>query len=308
MAHGTKVSAAEAAVDEPQQECWSGIPSPPPPCLMVPCCWRSCETSQCCRQVGKCGPQRMLMKRGVLTLVASLLSLIGLIFLCLACGAISNDKGTLEHLHWGRADAHLGPLEIETYMGLNSLLIKSNVNNLSGVYDYDSINCLYGQTTCEKCKDQAKASVTTIIMATVTQVPQLLTDIQRSTVGGDLNCQKFMGMATGIFGFVVTMIAIQTFNLECFEEIPSAILVNVNDETVVIEMDSAYGPGFILLLVATVLKIADVIVHALLPTPQHKTAPPYSEWPTGQLKPPKKDQVESITMEPKSMSISVCAV
>lgn len=114
---------------------------------------------------------------------------------------------------------------------------------------------------CEQCADAISKIETTVIFGLLTQFLQVMTDIQRSTERGDRNCQKFMGIFTGILGSITTLIALSSFSQSCWK---------IDDPNYTIKA----GSGFILVSFATFLKAIDVVAHALLPTPyQQKLLP-----------------------------------
>ena len=47
-----------------------------------------------------------------------------------------------------------------------------------------------------------------------------MTDIQRSTRKGDLNCQKFMGVLTGILGTISGILSLKLYADGCFRNLP----------------------------------------------------------------------------------------
>ena len=111
---------------------------------------------------------------------------------------------------------------------------------------------------CEDCQDACNAAISSAIIALITCFPTLQTDLQRSTIKGDLNCQKIMGMVTGIVGTLSTLIALSAYADGCYNNLPE------NDgagDEIVWEL----GPGFTCLLVATFLKPFDFLCHLIVP-------------------------------------------
>ena len=84
-----------------------------------------------------------------------------------------------------------------------------------------------------------------------------MTDFQRSTRKGDLNCQKFMAILTGIIGTITNLIALSTYSAECYTNLP--------DQFLGLEMDYYLGPAFKCMLAATILKPVDVLIHLFTP-------------------------------------------
>jgi hypothetical protein len=152
---------------------------------------------------------------------------------------------------------------------------------------------------CEQCGAKSQEALQWLITSAITQVFQMTTDLQRTTRYGDLNCQKALGTLTGIYGTVATMQSLKAFMYECAgrgpEEyfrhrveyllpVPAETAANASGananaananaanassaERVAVEIRG--GPGFALLLLATLLKLYDVACHASVPTPLPK--------------------------------------
>jgi hypothetical protein len=81
---------------------------------------------------------------------------------------------------------------VNFYAGLNVVNIQScdGANCPDSTQTWGEASCPDFFVGCDECVAAARGSVSTLIMAFITQIPQLSTDIQRSTVGGDLHCQK----------------------------------------------------------------------------------------------------------------------
>lgn len=84
-----------------------------------------------------------------------------------------------------------------------------------------------------------------------------MTDFQRSTRKGDLNCQKFMAILTGIIGTITNLTALSAYASECYTNLP--------DEYAGQSMSYHLGPAFNLMLIATILKPFDVLIHLFTP-------------------------------------------
>jgi len=69
-----------------------------------------------------------------------------------------------------------------------------------------------------------------------------------------------MGIVTGIIGLLSTLAALNAFADTCFRSLDSD-LPNLS-------LSKTPGPAFVLLLVATILKIVDVCAHIIVPVPK----------------------------------------
>ena len=65
---------------------------------------------------------------------------------------------------------------------------------------------------------------------------------------------------TGLIGLCSTLAALNSFDNACFKELqPSVDFVTI---------DKQFGAAFICLVVATVLKVVDIVAHVVVPVPQ----------------------------------------
>jgi hypothetical protein len=115
---------------------------------------------------------------------------------------------------------------------------------------------------CQDCGAAALSMVSSAFISIATQIPQITTDLQRSTSFGDVNCQANMGMITSMFGTISGLKGIQGFLQDCSSNFPKDV------PGTPITFHWRPGPGIICLLIATLLKVGDILVHAFVPTPK----------------------------------------
>ncbi|CAJ1423541.1 unnamed protein product [Effrenium voratum] len=124
---------------------------------------------------------------------------------------------------------------------------------------------------CEKCLKSASGTISFAIMGVITQIPQMTTDLQRATRYGDVNCQATMGCVTSFWGTFSGLSSLTSFSYSCWRSFPR-IVKNENGH---INFSWSMGPGFLCMLLATMLKLWDAIAHFLVPTPTiRQTKPP----------------------------------
>jgi len=238
------------------------------------CACESCRTnfeeSNFCKRVGRFGCKRFQEDsndddnsgsgRCCLMGFATILSCIGVLFAILSCLALSEDIDTLKNFSWsyGESTADSG----EIFLGLYGI-VECPANQGCKYTEYGNDECT--AQFCDDCKNASSDSIPTAVMGVVTYLPQVLTDIQRSTPEGDINCQKFLGILTGIIGFVTTISAISTYTDACQN--------GLEDHTTGIQW--VLGPGLAFLFLSAAIKPFDVIFHCILPTPLEKTADDY---------------------------------
>ena len=198
-----RVEPADAAEKDP------GIFTPLPMCVdpnTCPKCAACIESSSFCQGCGKkCGVSHTdpcRVPRHKLMFFATFVSVAGLAMLIAATCVISADTDVVKNVAWtvGTAkdkafeeDDYSGPRVEEgiLYIGLSSIAIFDGDKEIQSM-KWSKIDCHTQKNVdaCQTCKRSASAMKTTIIMGVVTQLPQILTDIQRSTFRGDANCQK----------------------------------------------------------------------------------------------------------------------
>ena len=160
-------------------------------------------------------------------------------------------NSTVKNTNWTYGESDTA----EYYVGLYEVIVE--VDGLgSAELRWDDDAC--PNSYCEDCKDACDATVSSAIIALITCFPTLQTDLQRSTIKGDLNCQKIMGMVTGIVGTLSTLIALSVYADGCYRNLP-------DKDDAQDDITWHLGPGFTCLLVATLLKPIDFLIHTLMP-------------------------------------------
>mmetsp|Transcript_33705 Transcript_33705/g.54273 ORF Transcript_33705/g.54273 Transcript_33705/m.54273 type:complete len:222 (-) Transcript_33705:395-1060(-) len=194
-------------------------------------------------------------------LFAAFLSFTGIILQTIPVVAISEDREPRKSAAWITADATVNGTEGKLWLALSGIELDQFEEIRSVDWDSNTCSVTIDQDACEKCRDASESSYSTALLSLITAVPQFLTDIQRSTPEGDLNCQKFFGIATGIIGFFGTITAITSYIQDCRDNLPDRFAGT--DE----EIDYDLDPALVCLTIATFLKVIDVIVHAMMPVP-----------------------------------------
>lgn len=73
-------------------------------------------------------------------------------------------------------------------------------------------------------------------------------------------CINSIGIATGLIGLLSTLAALNSFANACFRDLqPSVDNVAIHKQ---------FGAAFICLVVATVLKVVDIMAHVVVPVPE----------------------------------------
>ena len=149
--------------------------------------------------------------------------------------------------------------DVEVYVGLEKVVYVAKGDEKSFTWDSDECHNVESgeEDICNECRTATQSSIATTIINLLTALPTFSTDMKRTTRKGDMNCQKFMAMFTGIVGSISTLIALSSYVEGCFRNLPSTVAGE--------DVDYKLGPGFICLLVPTFLKPLDVVVNLLMP-------------------------------------------
>lgn len=151
------------------------------------------------------------------------------------------------------------------------------------------------ETACEECKD-SQFAVFGIIVSIIGQLPTMATDCQRSTEFGDVNCQKFMGVASNVVTLLANIASILSYRSACYSDLEDSY--EYQGETY--KMDWYLGAGWRCLIVTMIVKIIDATGHLLIKTPSSRRRPM-----TGTLvEYMKGDVIENLKKEPNFNGVS----
>eukprot|EP00961_Rhodomonas_salina_P100670 1354157-Rhodomonas_salina.2 len=185
-----------------------------PPCITrIRLFRRVCEYSVPCRTVGKCGTSWGVGRRKILFTVAALVAFVAMIFTAVAVAGLTSDPTVLRNVYWAKGTGTTrklvggGIFERET----STRTVPSPlVQHMHDAFLFGTDNSRPGKTNktstrkwsdtacatplCDECKSAAGAMDTGVIMAFITTIPTIQTDIQRLKPEWDLNCQKSLAM------------------------------------------------------------------------------------------------------------------
>jgi len=280
--------------------------TPPQPCLRSRCFRGLFEHSFFARIFGSIGVVGFgdVYRAQILTFAFSL-SLVAWCFMIFACFAITSQRSVLSNTHWVKANIDKG--SVRMYIGLShagfdlrnngknssipSYFMRSLQNSCDGAITFssksyndqnvriDNFGDIFYNDDCNTCRKGALSSISLAITNVLSQFVQMTTALQRTTPYGDLNCQKMMGVITGIYGLISTVESLRSFRKNCGlkSDIPPwARSVHIDGylldsgDAVSIKVRLNAGIAFTLLSIAIWLKCVDVICHLLVPTPKQK--------------------------------------
>lgn len=257
----------------------------PRPCVESPAVRRVSEHNCCCRALGRVGGESCHRSRSKIMFSAFVVSAIAWILQIAAAFSLTTNLTTTRLLSWGRISGEMGSLDLESYITPNLILNEIFVNNKLNYSsastweekDFTICDAAVAEA-CTACSTVVSSAKPLVIVGIFTQIFQMATDLQRSTVYGDLNCQKGMGFFTGIYGVVSSLFSFKHFKDNCYDIIPSKITIPANRTGTTVDLvfqtTAHVGPAFVLLFIATVLKAYDVFCHLIVPTPKSRHGPP----------------------------------
>jgi len=150
--------------------------------------------------------------------------------------------------------------------------VEGSAEDLSREIRWDDVSaCTRGDDPeilqlCDDCRNNL-LSTSTLVLAILTQLPTMATDLQRTTLFGDVNCQKSMGVVTNLCSLVSSMMSLLAFRAACYQRLPTDI-----DGQVAVQW--SVGLGFKCLVGATLIKIVDALCHVAVPTPSARWEKP----------------------------------
>lgn len=242
-----------------------GIYCPPPPCMYNKCMYNFFSENCFCKIIGSCGSSWADKNRSKIFFVASIFSFISLILLATCLVSLSSNKNAIKAVPfmYGLISPD-GVDDFHFYNGVVSIYLHDAPGSLTEIKNWQDVDCssteVFNESTCKDCKTASFQATQAIVIGFISQFPQIFTDLCRSKAKNDLNCLKLIGIVTGIIGFLSTMVALAGYSSNCYSKIDSSYGTT--------DVDKQLGPAFFLLLIATLLKLVDVIAHSLVPTPK----------------------------------------
>jgi hypothetical protein len=274
-----------------------------PPCSL---CWVPMPVLLCpgfleqnpfCESVGKVGCvdhddskiRRRLIIFGVLANVASFFLTV------FACFAITQDFDLLHTASFSRGTAFNADSSSVVYsyvdIGLKAVAIESlgasdsQIPPGKYVYRFDEFCDLATNglerylpaEDCDKCNEASGSLVSTLILSMITTIPTIGTDTLRLFPNYDVNCQKFFGTILSFVSMILSLVTFLKYNQSCFATFYDGIVPFYLNGTVasedadgpvgLVDFDWNAGKGLICMYAAAALKAVDILVLAIIPTP-----------------------------------------
>eukprot|EP00928_Gymnodinium_smaydae_P065622 TRINITY_DN48724_c0_g1_i1.p1 TRINITY_DN48724_c0_g1~~TRINITY_DN48724_c0_g1_i1.p1 ORF type:complete len:393 (+),score=24.43 TRINITY_DN48724_c0_g1_i1:68-1180(+) len=256
-----------------------------------------CEYSPCCLFCGQLGTNFGRSMRKQIMMFAFAMNVIALIFTIVAAVGLTTDPATLRNVAWVIGNGKMlnnANVEVNIGLAMRSDYLYCNSNGVVNVTQCELFARQSGHVvesgraqrsvlwsdenacaikvsadadhSCGVCK-RTILPKSTLILSLVTQIPTITTDLQRTTTFGDVNCQKTMGMLTNIFSLFSSLLTLLAFRQACYSQLPTRMVGVAN-------LQWSLGPGFRLIMGATVIKLIDCVCHFCVPTPVGRKTKP----------------------------------
>jgi hypothetical protein len=224
-----------------------------PPCCKIACFRYLCESNYLCKFSGKIGLKIFEDYRAPIMLVTAFLAALSTTLILVAVVAMSYDNETVKNTCWTYGETDQGN---KIWVGLNEFV--TEINGVEKSTGWRSTDCEDGY--CNDCKTVCLESISFAAMNLITSIPNIKGAIERSTVNGDRNCEKNFQLITGAVGFFTSLASLTVYADGCARNLPDELISGHS-------IDYEFGPGFICLLIATLLLPFNFFANLLLPVP-----------------------------------------
>lgn len=271
----------------------------PPPC--VKWCPYVFEQNPVCEFSGGFGliaPGNARWRR-ILCYVGLASNVIGFCLTIVACCSISLHYDTLMRTAFssGRTVSDNPNIPgVEIGIGLRGIAFRRPILNRNTVWTFDQF-CYkgfktgtvqyFGDGVCHGCADTSAGLVGTLIVSAITYLPSFFTDILRMYPNYDVNCQKAFASFVTLASMIMSIYTWVGYMESCFSVFYDGVVpYNMQGEaispedframsdvekrlSILVRMDYEWkaGPGLICVVVATGLKLVDILCNMVLKTP-----------------------------------------
>ena len=171
--------------------------------------------------------------------------------------AMSYNDATVKNTCWTFGETDNGN---KIWVGLNEFVVEIE-GETKGI-GWRSADCGLGgdDSYCDECKTVCLESISFAVMNLITSLPNIKGAIERSTKQGDRNCEKNFQLLTGIVSFASSLASLSVYADGCARNLPTELETGES-------LEYQYGPGFVCILVATLLLPFNIIANLFLPVP-----------------------------------------
>jgi hypothetical protein len=196
--------------------------------------------------------------------VAFWFSFLTFILLIIPFCSLSFQESTVIGTNWNRGHVKL-PIDSDLtyYIGLRMVTVRCDGISCPDISSFTWEEDVCRGNYCANCKDSVSGTVTSAVLSLITMLPQMGTNLQRSKKEGDMNCQKWMAIFTGVIGIFSNLGTISNYMAGCFNDFPNSYEYLGATYNITYSL----GPSVWCLIWATIFKALDLIFNLLLPVP-----------------------------------------
>ncbi len=239
-----------------------------PPCFLIPGFEYITNSNKFCDIIGSCGlPGWANANRAPLMFYSAWMSIVMFFFYILALCSLALDNQTVQDLFWIKGEGDLSSGEtLSVYLSIARVVYSSN--GVTGSFDWDDTKCITTEgwanpDLCDACNTAAFVVGKCLIISFITEFPSFTTKLCRSTEKHDINCQKLFGMVTAVLGALGNLSVLAVLTNECYKELPDT--TTRSDVGTITNLTYQWGPAFVFMVIATILKFCEIFVQAVLP-------------------------------------------
>lgn len=227
-----------------------------PPCCQINCCKILCEENIICGNLGKVGLRSFDEHRAKIMLSLAGFSALSVILSIVGIVSASFNRNSVQNTAWTYGESDDGG---KIWIGLNLVVVE--INGTTNDFGWNSDACdnleFKNGNFCSRCKSSCLESISMVVTHLIASLISVKGNISRSTRAGDRNFVKVSSIISGIIGTITTVVALSVYTDVCWQNLPNTVL----GQTIYYEL----GPGFVCLLVATLLKPSDILGNLLMP-------------------------------------------
>jgi len=192
--------------------------------------------------------------------IMGVLSVVSTVFLIVALISSSTNNGVVKNVSWNILEVKTnGDIDGHAYVGVYKSVFYPKDGHDSSTY-FQSAAC-GPQEYCHKCASAMKVAMSFVAIGVAFSLPSLFTNFMRGTEAGNTNGNQMLGAAASVFTCICGIIAVISDSEGCLKFLKDE-LGNNDDST---SYDWRYGPAWILVMVALLLKAVEAITNLAIP-------------------------------------------
>lgn len=168
----------------------------------------------------------------------------------------NNGNKVTKHLSWGWGDCDAATGCNKVFIGIWNYVVdmpEGAGDDMSISFTSSACKASLPDDVCNDCSDAQRVAITFASIGLALFTIGLFVNILRMKINGNTFTNKVVGVVTAALGIAAGMVSVISFDKGCFE--------NIQDEQE--DFDWWYGPAFIILVVAIIIKAVELILLAI---------------------------------------------